>query len=233
MWSKVWSTPSLTVASIAESESAPSSKSSSSSLSASLGRRLGLLGLLASQPSGSASAFSAVLGLGLAVLAMRLGAVGRLEVDDVAQQDLALADRVAPADDRAHRQRALAQRLEHGVAPGLDALGDLDLALAREQLDRAHLAQVHAHRIVGAAEVLLVDRGGTLGLVALALEVGLGDAVGAAAVLVAADADAHLVEHQKQLVHQLIGRVVVLGQGGVDLVEGDDAALARPARAAA
>src|SRR6266542_1097100 len=31
----------------------------------------------------------------------------------------------------------------------LDALGDSDLALAVEELDRPHLAQVHAHRVVG------------------------------------------------------------------------------------
>ena len=35
----------------------------------------------------------------------------------------------------------------------LDALGDLDLAFARQQLDRAHLAHVHAHRVGGAAEL--------------------------------------------------------------------------------
>ena len=39
---------------------------------------------------------------------------------------------------------------DHGLAAGLDALGDGDLALAREQLDRAHLAEIHADRIVGA-----------------------------------------------------------------------------------
>jgi len=39
-----------------------------------------------------------------------------------------------------------------------DALGDLDFALARQQLDRAHLAHVHAHRVGGAAE-LGVDGG--------------------------------------------------------------------------
>ncbi len=33
----------------------------------------------------------------------------------------------------------------------LDPLGDLDLALAGEQRDRAHLAQVHAHRVVALA----------------------------------------------------------------------------------
>jgi hypothetical protein len=39
---------------------------------------------------------------------------------------------------------------DHRLAAGLDALGDGDLALARQQLHRAHLAQIHAHRIVGA-----------------------------------------------------------------------------------
>jgi hypothetical protein len=34
----------------------------------------------------------------------------------------------------------------------LDALGDLDLALAGEQRHRAHLAQVHADRVVGLVE---------------------------------------------------------------------------------
>ena len=54
---------------------------------------------------------------------------------------------------------------DHGLAAGLDALGDGDFALAREKLDRAHLAQIHAHGIVGAVGGLglglaLVDGGG-------------------------------------------------------------------------
>ena len=40
----------------------------------------------------------------------------------------------------------------HGLLAALDALGDLDLALAREQGHRAHLAQVHAHGVVGLVE---------------------------------------------------------------------------------
>src|SRR6267143_759916 len=47
----------------------------------------------------------------------------------------------------------------NGVAPvgaaGLDALGDRNLALEREQLHRAHFAQIHAHRIVRALGRLL------------------------------------------------------------------------------
>jgi hypothetical protein len=49
-------------------------------------------------------------------------------------------------------------RLDHVAQPIFDALGDLDLAFAREQLDRAHLAHVHAHRIGGPAE-FGVERG--------------------------------------------------------------------------
>src|SRR5437879_3559754 len=76
--------------------------------------------------------------------------VGRLEIDDVAQEDLSLIELVAPDDDGLEGQRALAQPGDHRLAAGLDALGDRDLALAREQLDRAHFAQIHAHRVVGA-----------------------------------------------------------------------------------
>jgi hypothetical protein len=68
-------------------------------------------------------------------------------------------ERVRPVDDRVEGDRAFAQAPDHRVAAGLDALGDGDLALAGEQLDRAHLAQVHADRIVGAVDrfLLLLD----------------------------------------------------------------------------
>jgi hypothetical protein len=85
---------------------------------------------------------------------------------------------VAPDGDRLKGQRAFAQPRDHRVAPGLDPLGDGDLALARQKFDRAHLAQIHAHRVVGAVERLrarladrdlargrgLDDLGGRLGL---------------------------------------------------------------------
>src|SRR6266540_5320742 len=61
--------------------------------------------------------------------------IGRFEVDDVAQKDLALVELVAPNDDGLESERALAQAGDHRLAAGLDALGDRDLALAREQLD--------------------------------------------------------------------------------------------------
>jgi hypothetical protein len=47
----------------------------------------------------------------------------------------------------------LGQRVADLLEAFLDALGDADLALAGQQLDRAHLAHVHAHRVGGAAEL--------------------------------------------------------------------------------
>ncbi len=82
-------------------------------------------------------------------LGLRAG-VGRFEVDDVAKEDLSFVELVAPDDDGLERQRAFAETRDHRLAAGLDALGDGDFALARQQLDRAHLAQIHPHRIVGA-----------------------------------------------------------------------------------
>jgi len=64
--------------------------------------------------------------------------MARLEVDDVAEQDLSFVELVAPDDDRLERQWALAQAGIHCLATGLDALGDRDLALARKQVHRAH-----------------------------------------------------------------------------------------------
>ena len=47
------------------------------------------------------------------------------------------------------------QRLAHRGLAALDALGQLNFAFARQQRNGAHLAQVHAHRIVGlVAEIL-------------------------------------------------------------------------------
>src|SRR5436309_1864831 len=43
-------------------------------------------------------------------------------------------------------------------AAGVDALGDGDFALAGQKLHRAHLAQIHPHRIVGALGRLLAGR---------------------------------------------------------------------------
>jgi len=155
----------------------------------------------------------------------RPGALGGFQVDDVAQQHPPGLELVVPRNDRLERQRAFAQPADHHVAPGLDALGDGDLALARQQLDAAHLAQVHANRIVGAAEACLIHIAGRFFLFRLFGFFDL-DRRGFAVLgfLALDDLDAHLVEVGHHVFDLL--RAVLLGrQDGVQLVEGDVATL--------
>ena len=147
--------------------------------------------------------------------------VGRLQIDDVAQQDFGFVEFVAPDDDGLEGQRAFAQARDHRLAAGLDALGDGDLALARQQFDRAHLAQIHAHGVVGALVAFrrpggdgggargLDDFGAGLGL--LLLGGGLGLLVGLLGLLGFDDADAHFAEHRVD-VFDLIGGIDVRRQ---------------------
>ncbi len=146
-------------------------------------------------------------------------AIGRVEIDDVAQQHLAFVERVAPFDQRGDGQRVLADAADHHLAAGLDALGDRDLTLAREQLDRAHLAQIHAHGIVGAADVVLIDIAARLGLAILGF--GLGRLL---ALLAFDQIDAEFGQHAHR-VFDLLRRHLVLRQCGVQLVIGQVAAL--------
>ena len=156
--------------------------------------------------------------------------IGRFEIDDVAKEDLSLVEFVAPDDDGLEGQRAFAQARDHRLAAGLDALGDGDFALARQQFDRAHLAQIHADGIVGALAGLgLLDFGDGLlrdldqfvvGLV-LGLFLVLFLAVG---VLGLGDVDAHVGEHRHDVL-DLLGRGGVGRQHFVELIEGHEAAL--------
>src|SRR5690625_3765244 len=59
--------------------------------------------------------------------------------------------------DGAKRQGALAKAPDHLFAAGLDALGDRHFTLATQQLDRAHLAQIHTHGIIGSADIIVVQ----------------------------------------------------------------------------
>ena len=112
----------------------------------------------------------------------------------------------------------------------LDALGDLDLALAREQLDRAHLAHVHAHRVGGAAEFGVDGRERGLGLL-LDVLVGLrhrlgvgGDEQRFLVGRLVVDLDAHVAEGGDDR-FDLLGVDQVVGQVVVDLGVGEEAAL--------
>ncbi len=73
-------------------------------------------------------------------------------VDEFVDLELVLLDLAGELEDLRDRRRAGRDRHDHVLQAFLDALGDLDLAFAGEELDRAHLAHVHAHRVGGAAE---------------------------------------------------------------------------------
>ena len=160
--------------------------------------------------------------------------IGRFKVDDVAQEHLAVVQLVAPDDDGLEGERALTQPRDHRLAAGLDALGNGDFALAREKLDRAHFAQIHAHGVVGA-----LARLGFLGLgrrlllnfdefaVAL-LFLGLLARLALLGVVLFRfdDVDAHLVEHREHVL-DLIGGHFLGRQNRVDLFMRDIAALLR------
>ena len=140
---------------------------------------------------------------------LRIGAgVGCFEIDDVAQEDLAVVQLVAPDDDGLEGERGFAKARNHRLAAGFDALGNGDFAFARKQFDRAHLAQIHAHGIVGALGRLFLLGGGErllLGLdhlaagfvvVVVVLVSGLFGFFVALGLFVLDYVDAHLVEHR-------------------------------------
>ena len=158
--------------------------------------------------------------------------VGRLQIDHVAQQDLGAVELVAPDDDGLEGERALAQAGDHGLAAGLDALGDGDLAFARQQLNGAHVAQIHANGIVRAVGRLGTgaDRrrqarghqraGAVVGVVVLGGVLVDGALLG----LLALDhRDAHVGQH-RQGVLDLVGRELLRGQHRIQLVERHEAA---------
>ena len=151
-------------------------------------------------------------------------------VDHLVDAQLVLLHLVGEVEDLLHRGRAGADRQDHVAQAVLDALGDLDLALAREQLHRAHLAHVHAHRVGGAAEFGIDRRERGLGLL-LDVLVGLGHRLGVGGdeqrLLVGrlvVDLDAHVAEGGDDG-FDLLGIDQIVGQVVVDLGVGEEAAL--------
>src|SRR6266478_1587410 len=230
MLSKVSTTLGLSSASMAASESEFSISSSSKSPSPGGGS--------APSPSSplarSGAPLNGVAPVGAAGGAGVCAGIGRFKIDDVAQGDLALVELVAPNDDGLEGERALAQAGDHRFAAGLDALGDRDLALARQELHRAHFAQIHAHRIIralgrllgfGLGRDLLLDLD-QLAALALGLFLGLlARLLSLFAHLLGLDeVDAHLAEHREDIL-DLLGIDLLRGQHQVDLVMGDVAAL--------
>ena len=150
----------------------------------------------------------------------------RLEVDDLAQLHAPLVEGVGPANDRVEGDRAFAQAPDHRVAAGLDALGDRDLAFAGEQFHRAHLAQVHAHGVVGAVGRLFLGRRRGAGTavverVDLVLDLRLGVLVVLLVVALFGILDDRHAALRKAR-HDVLDRLVLIGRDrGIDLVDGD------------
>jgi hypothetical protein len=91
----------------------------------------------------------------LAVVDLLVGQLFVDERDELADAALVVLQLIAHLHDHAGDRRRARDRLDDGELAALDALGDLDLAFAREQRDGAHLAEVHPDRIVR-----LVERAG-------------------------------------------------------------------------
>ena len=75
-----------------------------------------------------------------------------VEDHQLANGAVAALQLVAEVDDLLGHQRRARDRLDDRQLAALDAAGDFDLAFAGEQRHGAHLAQVHAHRVVGLVE---------------------------------------------------------------------------------
>ena len=87
----------------------------------------------------------------------RLDLVGRVRVDKADHEILhacfATDDPVSDLEQRFNRGWEMDHVVLDLVQSVLDALRDLDFALACQQLNRAHLAHVHTHRVGCAAEL--------------------------------------------------------------------------------
>ena len=104
----------------------------------------------------------------------------------------------------------------------LDSLGDLDLALARQQVDGAHFAHVHAHRIRGASELAVEggECGGRLFLRVVVVDGLVHQQQGVRIGRHLVHGDPHVVDHADD-VFDLLGVDDALGEVVVDLVVGE------------
>jgi len=118
----------------------------------------------------------------------------------------------------------------HLVLAFFDPLGERDLALAREERDPAHLAQVEAHRIFGASdrargEIDRLGRAVVVVLLGLLLRLPLADLGRQPPGLGRVDdLDVHRAEHHHDVV-ELVERDEVRREGVIHFVVGEEAFL--------
>ena len=140
-------------------------------------------------------------------------------IDNGGDDHLAFADVCRHFQHFGNRGGRGGDGLHHVHQAALDALGDFDFALAREQLHRAHFTHVHAHGVGGAAKFTVHGGQGRLGLF-LGFFFGRGglagvvqqQGLGIGRLLV--HRHAHVAEHgdhhfQRFGIDQLVGQVVV------------------------
>jgi len=143
-------------------------------------------------------------------------------VDDGENTDFQLLDLGADGHDFLDGHRAVGDGGNHFILAGFDAFGDLHFALAGEQGDGAHFAEIHADRVVD-GDVVRFGFGGGFLATAVALAV---DLLGGLPVFRGRvhDIDFILTKQVHEVVN-LIGRHQVGGQNIVDFLVGQVAFL--------
>ena len=163
-------------------------------------------------------------------------------VDQFVDAHFVALDLVRQRKNFGDRGRAGGNRLHHVLQAFLDALGDFDFAFAGQQLDRAHFAHVHAHRIGGAAEIGIHGGKRRLGLFHDILvghcRRGIGHEQGFGIRRLVVDGNAHVVDHADDAldllgIEHVVRQVVVdlgIGQVAAFLAQHDQGLQAHPPR---
>ena len=159
-----------------------------------------------------------------------LGELFLVDVDNLLDGDVVTAQLLAQLTESLDGE----VRAEDGgrdlVLAFFDALGERDLALAREERDAPHLAQVEAYRVLGAPdrarrEVDRLGRPVVVVLLGLLLRLPLTNLGGQPAGLRRVDdLDVHRPEHHHDVV-ELVERDEVRGEGVIHFVVGEEAFL--------
>ena len=150
-----------------------------------------------------------------------------LKVDHVAQQNIFGQQFVAPDGNRLECQRAFAKPQNHRIATGLNTLGNRNFAFTRQQLNTAHFAQIHPHRVISTVQFFSLGtaqdnfaRTRHGGHISAALRV-----FGLFGLFLLGDLNAHFGQHRHD-VFDLIRRYLLWRQDRVQLVICDIATLA-------
>ncbi len=162
-----------------------------------------------------------------------LEVLGHRHLDGAVERKLALVDLLEDVDDQGQGEVALEHLAAEPLAGDLDLLGQVDLLVAGQERDLAHLGQIHPDRVVDAPRDLVEILGRQLGflvlqrlldqiIVGLVIEVARGEEATLRLVLVD-QLDAHLVESLEQAVDAFGARRLVR-QIVVHLVEGQESA---------